>query len=45
MKKWFSLEQNSIAGKLYGLILNIFVPMVLLAGVILFLLINYNVRN
>lgn len=38
------LEQNSISGKLYGLILNIFLPMVLLAGIILFLLINYNVR-
>lgn len=38
------LEQNSISGKLYGLILNIFLPMVLLAGIILFLLINYNVQ-
>ena len=42
--KRFSLEQNSIAGKLYGLILNIFIPMVLLAAVILFLFINYNLR-
>ena len=39
MKKWCPLEQNSIAGKLYGLILNIFVPMVLLAAVILLLFI------
>ena len=42
--KRFSIEQNSIAGKLYGLILNIFIPMVLLAAVILFLFINYNLR-
>lgn len=42
--KPLTYEQNSIAGKLYGLILNISVPMVLLAAVILFLLINYNVR-
>ncbi|MGM9603755.1 MAG: sensor histidine kinase [Faecousia sp.] len=42
--KRIALEQNSIAGKLYGLILNIFLPMVLLAAVILLLFINYNVR-
>ena len=44
MKHRFFHEKNAIAGKLYGLILNIFVPMVLLAAVIVFLLINYNVR-
>ena len=33
--KRFAFEQNSIAGKLYRLILNIFLPMVLLAAVIL----------
>ena len=37
-------EPNSIAGKLYGLILNTFLPMVLLAAAILFLLVNYNIR-
>ena len=42
--KRITFEQNSIAGKLYRLILNIFVPMVLLAAVILLLFINYNVR-
>ena len=38
-------DPHSIAGKLYGLILNMFVPMVLLAAVILILLVSYNVRN
>ena len=38
-------EANSIAGKLYGLILNLFVPAVILAAVILALLVSYNVRN
>lgn len=38
-------ERGSIAGKLYGLILNMLVPMVLLAAVILALLVSYNVRN
>ena len=42
--KTLPFRQNSITGKLYGLILNIFLPMVLLAAVILFLLINYNLR-
>ena len=42
--KRIAFEQNSIAGKLYRLILNIFIPMVLLAALILFLFINYNVR-
>ena len=40
-----NFEANSIAGKLYGLILNLFVPAVLLAAVILALLVSYNVRN
>ena len=44
MKKRFFSEQNSISGKLYRLIANIFVPMVLLAAVTLFLLISYNLR-
>ena len=44
MRKKFSFEQSSISGKLYRLILNIFLPMVLLAAVILFLLISYNLR-
>ncbi len=44
MRKRFSGEPNSIAGKLYGLILNTFLPMVLLAAVILLLLVNYNIR-
>lgn len=43
MKKLF--ESNSIAGKLYGLILNMAVPTVLLAAVLLVLLVSYNVRN
>lgn len=38
-------QPNSIAGKLYSLMLNIFVPMVVLAAVILTLLVSYNVRN
>lgn len=38
-------QPNSIAGKLYNLMLNIFVPMVVLAAVILTLLVSYNVRN
>ncbi len=38
-------EANSIAGKLYGLILNLFIPVVLLAAVILVLLVSYNLRN
>lgn len=38
-------QPNSIAGKLYSLMLNIFVPMVVLAAVILILLVSYNVRN
>ena len=42
--KRLSFQQNSIAGKLYGLILNIFVPMVLLAATILVMFIHYNVR-
>ena len=42
--KRITFEQNSIAGKLYRLILNIFVPMVLLAAVILFLFVNNNLR-
>ena len=44
MKNRFSRERNSIAGKLYGLLLNTFAPMVLLAAVTLLLLIQYNVR-
>lgn len=44
MKHRFFRDSNSIAGKLYGLILNIFVPMVLLAAVILFLFVNNNLR-
>lgn len=39
------LDSRSIAGKLYRLILDFFVPMVLLATVILMLLVSYNVRN
>lgn len=39
------LQPNSIAGKLYSLMLNVFVPMVVLAAVILTLLVSYNVRN
>ena len=38
-------QPNSIAGRLYSLMLNIFVPMVVLAAVILILLVSYNVRN
>lgn len=38
-------QSNSIAGRLYSLMLNIFVPMVVLAAVILILLVSYNVRN
>lgn len=38
-------QPNSIAGKLYSLMLNVFVPMVVLAAVILTLLVSYNVRN
>lgn len=44
MKHRFFHDSNSIAGKLYSLILNIFVPMVLLAAVILFLFVNNNLR-
>ena len=44
MKHRFFQDSNSIAGKLYGLILNIFVPMVLLAAAILFLFVNNNLR-
>lgn len=42
MKNRFA--SNSIEGKLYRLALNIFLPMVLLAGVILMMLIVYNVQ-
>ena len=44
MKQRNSPEKDTIAEKLYGLILNTFLPMVLLAAVSLFLLINYNLR-
>lgn len=37
-------DRHSIEGKLYRLIVDAFVPAVILAGVILFLLINYNIR-
>ena len=42
--KGLIFKKNSITGKLYGLILNTFVPMVLLAATILVMFINYNVR-
>ena len=38
-------QPNSIAGKLYSLMLSIFVPVAVLAAVILILLVSYNVRN
>ena len=38
--KGLIFKKNSITGKLYGLILNTFVPMVLLAAVSVFLLIH-----
>lgn len=44
MKQRNSPGKDTIAEKLYGLILNTFLPMVLLAAVSLFLLINYNLR-
>ena len=44
MKHRFFHEKNAIAGKLYGLILNIFVPIVLLAAAILLLFIINNLR-
>lgn len=37
-------EPNSIAARLYGLILNIILPVVLLSGVMLVMLISYNVQ-
>lgn len=42
--KRFHYDSRSIEGKLYRLIVDTFVPVVILAGIILFLLVNFNIQ-